>query len=214
MNNGQRMLIEAISKNDNSKVRELLDGGVTPDAVYNDDDYTPAMLFAAQVYNREGMQLLIDAGGDINITNKNGRTALMLSALSADLKNLSLLIENKADLDFVSQEGTALILAVQNNKIDSVRMLIEAGANLEVVDNESGLTALSNAFVYGDRVEIAEALVKAGANIDHKSRDGESLRDLAAQEAEMIDWLDSYLEHQALDEAIEPIRISEKSLVF
>ena len=74
-----------------------------------------------------------------------------------------------------------------NRNLEAVKILIKAGANLNVRDKEEGMTALMFALegvVYEDGVEIAKALIKAGANVNIKDNEGKTALDYANQECE------------------------------
>ena len=64
----------------------------------------------------------------------------------------------------------SLLSSAANDKIDRVKMLIDAGANIES-KSLSGLTPLLYAARYGHK-DVAEILLKAGANINAEDNDG------------------------------------------
>ena len=66
------------------------------------------------------------------------------------------------DLDFLNSIFTLLILAAYHEHEDMVRILIDAGADLNRL-NDRGQTALVCA-VFRDNEPIAQALLKAGAD--------------------------------------------------
>jgi ankyrin repeat protein len=57
---------------------------------------------------------------------------------------------------------TALMIAAAEGNLDAVRLLVEAGSDLNIVDAE-GSTALSLARSYGN-LDVAALLAQAGAN--------------------------------------------------
>jgi ankyrin repeat protein len=88
-------------------------------------------------------------------------------------------------------DGTALIAAAHLGHVDVVRMLIEAGAPLDHVNN-LGWTALIESIVLGDggknHTETLTALVRAGASLSIADRQGATPLALARQRgyAEMV----------------------------
>lgn len=65
----------------------------------------------------------------------------MIAAENKAIEVAKLLIANGADVDFRDMENdgaTALILAIQKDDKDMVKLLIEAGANLELEEPEVG----------------------------------------------------------------------------
>jgi ankyrin repeat protein len=104
-------------------------------------------------HNLPAMALIIDAGADLDGTNKNGHTALHLAAYVAIRYGLTdavkLLVEKGADLDVTDKNGnTVLHLAASNDRIDVVKLLIDKGADLDVPDKD-GDTALHVAALNG-----------------------------------------------------------------
>jgi N-acyl-D-amino-acid deacylase len=84
------------------------------------------------------VRLLLDHGADVNKTAKSGRTALMIAALSpSSAEAVRLLLAKGANVSAADQAGlTALMAAAIGNDTASVRMLIEAGADV----NHTGST--------------------------------------------------------------------------
>jgi len=68
---------------------------------------------------------------------------------------------------------TPLITASVNGYISIVEMLLKAGANIDLA-NEDGLTPLNIASQSKNNLTVVEALLKAGANMDIANKDGET----------------------------------------
>lgn len=71
--------------------------------------------------------------------------------------------------------GTALIPACHYGHVDTVRLLVKSGINLNHVNN-LGWTALLEAIILGNggpaHVEIVRLLIESGANVNLGDRDG------------------------------------------
>jgi ankyrin repeat protein len=71
--------------------------------------------------------------------------------------------------------GTALIPASERGHVETVRLLIEAGVDVDHV-NKLGWTALLEAIILGNggpqHSQIVQLLVKSGANVNLADRDG------------------------------------------
>ncbi|HLO97387.1 MAG TPA: ankyrin repeat domain-containing protein [Fimbriimonas sp.] len=84
------------------------------------------------------LELLINAGADINAQNSEGNTPLH-EAIAGDwecLTSVQVLLEHHAELELRNRKGqTPLLLAVQEECDYSVTLLRVAGANTEAVDN-------------------------------------------------------------------------------
>ncbi len=116
----------------------------------------------------ETVKQLIEAGANVNLQDKNGRTALMLASVYNRTKIVELLLRNNADPNLQDQDGwTALIFAstgdffgdmankTHSDFSDIIRMLLVAGADVNHQNNE-GWTALINAcrFNYTEHVRV------------------------------------------------------------
>jgi ankyrin repeat protein len=99
---------------------------------------------------------------DINGIDKFGQTALMRASSFNHAEIVSELIKAGATLDLQSvKEKTALFMAVYNQSMECLKLLIEAGANVNVIVKNT--TALSLAAFRGD-MEIVDLLLLAGAD--------------------------------------------------
>jgi ankyrin repeat protein len=172
------------------QMKVLITAGADPNA-RTLDGLTPLM-FAAAVRKLEMVSVLLEADADVNARSENGVTALLQvlrresvpaafhPAPSSEV--LRLLITYGADVNVSCQRQncggnlsvgeTALLLAVRSRDAESVRLLLEAGANTEVSDAR-GRTALLWAGIREDGCsreyaspEIIRLLVEAGADVN------------------------------------------------
>jgi ankyrin repeat protein len=93
---------------------------------------TSLMYAIAHTHNEKIIQMLIDAGLDVNVANENGDTALMVAALlTKNPKIIEILVKAGADINAKDFEGTtALIQAAANNPEEAVlNALIAQGAD-------------------------------------------------------------------------------------
>lgn len=88
-------------------------------------------------------------------------------------------IENRLDVNEPHVDGrTGLMLAARNCKVENVRLLIEAGANIRAIDHD-GNTALIWASVLGN-IKILQMLIDAGSDVNAKNHKGETALDIAS----------------------------------
>ncbi len=119
----------------------------------------------------EASAVLLEAGADVNVQNRDGETALMLAIENGDQEAVRKLIEAGADVNVQnSWDKTALILAAKKGDRWSLQKLIEAGADVNV-QNRDGETALMLAVKRGDQ-EAVRKLIEAGADVNVQDRSG------------------------------------------
>lgn len=115
----------------------------------------------------ESSKRLLEAGVDIDESDRDGKTALMY-AVSVSRELATFLVENGADVARQNRIGrTALFFAAESGDVETVRMLVEKGADFEKEDTYSfGL--LCWAAKYGN-VPVIEYLISLGLAIDEPS---------------------------------------------
>lgn len=98
----------------------------------------------------------------INQTNENGFSPLILACYRGNVEVVKFLIENVKDVNYKSQEGTALAgLSVKYNK-DLVMLLLKRNADPNIPD-ATGSTPLFWAVKFGNK-ELIELLLKHKAD--------------------------------------------------
>lgn len=108
----------------------------------------------------------------INEINENGFSPLILACYKGNSEIAKFLIEKKSNLDYVSDEGTALMAAVVRGKNELAKSLLENGANPNLTNLE-GTTALMYASQFKN-VELVKLLLhykadKTMVNKDQKT---------------------------------------------
>ena len=144
---------------------------------------TPLM-WAAALGSPETVQALIEAGATVNIADKNGLTPLLWAASTGDPRTVELLVQSKADL--AAQDNltgdTALMRAARNGKIESLKALLAAKAEIEA-KNRQGMTPWLIAAASG-KAEKLQALKEAGANVNATDARGWNAVDHARNRAD------------------------------
>jgi ankyrin repeat protein len=134
---------------------------------------------AAYKKNRDAITALVRAGADINALENYRYDAVTIAAVADDVGTLRMLLQLKASAEQVTSryDGTALIAAAHLGHDLVVKMLIDAGAPLDHVNN-LGWTALIESIVLGNggphHTETLRALVQAGANVNIADRNGQT----------------------------------------
>lgn len=171
----------AAEEGDLEEVERLIAEGV--DVNYqrpNNKGGNMALHRAADQGHVEVVRALIDAGADVHAEDFAGRHPLRFAAKEhADV--VAVLIEHGADVDHaVQMSGPAGALAPVRplhraagaGNVESVRLLLEAGAEVDPLKGEAG-TPLFFAASQG-RTEVVELLIEAGADVNAPKDDGQT----------------------------------------
>jgi ankyrin repeat protein len=164
-------------------IEKLLEAGADVEAV-NEDGQTVLMV-VARSSNVAAAKVLLDHGASVNGTEEwRGQTALMWAAAQSQPEMVDLLVSYGADIDarskvnrwerLVSAEPrahyrppggwTALLFAARQGCLDCARVLVEAGADLDMADPE-GATPMLFAIINW-HFDLARFLLESGANPD------------------------------------------------
>ena len=168
-------------------------------------DINSEIITAATDGQTETLKTLIAGSADVQ---SDGRSALISAAFSAlerqgngesyddQVEAVQTLVNAGVDVDEHFDNGmTALMLMAILGQTDAVRVLLDAGADVNAVASDDGSTALIFA-VYGGTTEIVSTLIEAGADVDMAdagtgSGDGRTALSYAEEKdhAEIIDVL-------------------------
>ncbi|NDJ52454.1 MAG: hypothetical protein GYB68_05125, partial [Chloroflexi bacterium] len=119
--------------------------------------------------NESEAQSYLIAHGLMPITDQYGQELFLRRAKEGDLKAVQAYIAIGMPID-VGEESTALIRAVEGRHAELLRWLIEAGANLEALDDD-GDTALQTA-VNWNHPNMLAILIAVGANVNCQATNG------------------------------------------
>jgi ankyrin repeat protein len=136
------------------------------------DSHGRTPLHVAAYYREHAMmRALVEAGADPNAFENDDYDIVTIAAVAGDPGTLKLSLKLGARAGNVTSpyQGTALIAAAHLGHAEVVKILIDAGAPLDHVNNLDW-TALIEAIVLGDggpaHIETLRALVEAGADIN------------------------------------------------
>jgi ankyrin repeat protein len=176
---GRTALSYAIFADPNNKfVQPLITKGIN---VRNNDEKT-ALSWGfdnfKNPHNRDPTSMLTNilnsADVDVNLTDNEGKTALMYaSRYVSNSKLLDLLLEKNPDLNVKDKEGkTALMYACVNGNTVLVNLLLEHSADVNVIDNQ-GKTALMYACANGNTV-LVNLLLEHSADVNVTDKKGKT----------------------------------------
>lgn len=118
--------------------------------------------WAATNGQAQSVRVLHEHGADINAKDDNGWAPIMIAALECHAETVRELIAAGADPDYLDGfkgQGTPLTIACEKpNALPTVRVLVDAGADINASKNPSGYTPLHRAAEYGDE-EVVSYLI-------------------------------------------------------
>lgn len=124
---------------------------------------------------------LLDRGLDVNTSNANGDTLLMLATLKHDHELAGMLVLRKADLGRRNRYGdSALMMASLTGDVALVKAFVEAGAAV----NQSGWSALHYA-AFGGSAQVVTYLISKGADKNAVAPNGYTPLMLAARDGKV-----------------------------
>ena len=127
-----------------------------------DADGNPALLVAALHAKPSGLRALLDAGAEVNGTNRFGASALIYGA--GDPEKVRLLLRRGGNPNHHSKYGTTPLIAAAGatSGYSSATLLLAAGADVHAT-NSTGFDALGRA-AYAGNTPLVELLLRNGAN--------------------------------------------------
>ena len=157
----------------------------------NKDGATP-LLLACSTAQADAVMLLLEERADPNIAYADGDASLH-AAIAADCSKETIqeIIDHGADVNAVNSRGrTALLLGCFYRQMDSVKVLLEAGADPSVADKE-GFSCLHAAIDGHCSKDTLQGLIDHGIHIDATRKDGTNafLRACSTGQSESVMFL-------------------------
>lgn len=143
-----------------------------------DDEGHTAVMIAAREGHVEAFRVLVFAGADVKLCNNSGETAITLSQLNKEKRDLF----EEVMLEFTLEKGAAggfcaLHCAARRGDYAAARLLTSRGYNVNLPDGD-GYTPLMMAAREGHG-PLCQLLISAGALCDVKTSRGETALSLA-----------------------------------
>lgn len=135
---------------------------------------TPLM-FAVRNMPREGVELLLEAGANVQVHDHWSHTVLIHATASKDAAIAELVVAHGADINVRSSLGlTPLMFACRHKRAATVQFLIGAGAEVDATDNRN-FSVLAHLCHRARRKEIiacVEELLRRGVAVNTRSERG------------------------------------------
>ncbi|UYV74333.1 hypothetical protein LAZ67_11003041 [Cordylochernes scorpioides] len=170
LRNQDSPLIIASILRDSSFMKTLVKKDVNIDAK---DRLGNTPFFYSLLAGFENFKVLYDAGADINIRCRRGKTVLHKACSPDFIEVVSFLIKVGVDINDKCLNGfTPLAYAASENNVELIKVLIQAGAIIESRNNfeETPLYRAS----YKLNLNTIQTLIEAGAEIIVKNKDGKT----------------------------------------
>ena len=135
------------------------------------EDGGTAVMTAVDWGRSEIMRLLLENGADINIQDNEGWSCLLVAIFQGDAGLVGELIAAGADVDanVFATGRTALLQALEGDKLDIAGMLISSGANVNL-HKDGQMTPLMVAAAKG-RSDLVLLLIEKGADVNARTDD-------------------------------------------
>lgn len=119
---------------------------------------------------KQQLDLLLHLGADVNYTDANGRTALMLACSTGRREAVDRLLDNYSNIDKIDDYGwSALMFGVYYNHHPIVEALLRFGADVNT-RSQRGLNALQIAIEHQRQLMI-DLLMDYGATIEDENKE-------------------------------------------
>ena len=140
------------------------------------------LLEAVTAGNNEAVEFLLQLETvNIDHTNEEGKTALMLACERGHEDIVHSLLSAGANVNIQDNDGwAALMIASKNNHISIIHMLLQANANPHLKSSD-GSNAVMIASYYGNYKKVVELLISKGVDYKYQQEDGGNTFMMACQ---------------------------------
>ena len=150
-----------------------LNAGADPN-IADDDGYTSVHDAVEGFCSLESLRAIIDHGADVNATNKNSVTAIMIACYKLNADTISVLLNAGADLNMTDGNSASCIHHVVGEGFTKATLetVINYSADVKLT-NKNNVTALMIACLNSNEDAI-NVLLNAGANSNIADADGDT----------------------------------------
>ncbi|KAJ3498956.1 hypothetical protein NLG97_g718 [Lecanicillium saksenae] len=158
---------------DASAAQVLLELGANTELKSN-TGFTPLM--NATLQNRPSqIKALLKYGAKVNTSDDIGRLPIMAAVTAGSEACIQLLIDHGARLDLLDKRGYSVLhYAFESGDMEIIKNLLAKAADINNPIDSQGLTLLHRAAADG-QLDFVKYLLEAGAKLDVKTKDGDSV---------------------------------------
>ena len=150
--------------------RVLIDAGA--DLHTKDEDGCLPLHSACDSGALDVVKMLVEAGAEVRAKSDDGETSFTMAAAHGHTETVCYLL-GLPDVDVNHGNFNALQCAAMNGHTEVVRVLIDAGADIDIKDNYDGCSPLHYA-CESESLESVKMLVRAGAGVRATNHRGET----------------------------------------
>ncbi len=171
MNNFDENMKNAIARNDIAFL-ETYRNQYDINYRFSDENNDTLLLYAISDKNSEAYHFFLKNGANLNLINNEGEGVIHAIIYSGVTERLLIFINNYTfNINERSIDGvTPLLLSILTEKYEMAKILIEAGADINIGDNENN-TPLHIASWFGS-FETVKLLIDNGADLRVKTQKG------------------------------------------
>jgi ankyrin repeat protein len=184
---------------------EMVSGEYVPAGVPNDKYHglQPPLVVAVYHNNRRVINTLLARGANVNVTSRLGHTPLFEACARGDIDVVRLLLSYHPDIEAASRRAgtygfTPLARAITNDHAEVARLLIDAGANTNLLLDTTtarGMSLMMLALEHNAASEVFRLLINTMPEIFitfYKNAAGETALEMARRlkNSNAVCWLD------------------------
>lgn len=184
---GEPVLTQAINQNAWEIIDRLLDAGANPDPKAKIDSVPlVAISYNSQPQAKAVLKKLLDLGAEPRNT-----LPLVCALGEGELDLVRRLVELGSPLECEYWLHDPLYQAASHGNREAIRYLLSRGAQLSEKRDEKGILCFMTLLPEGEATQTSEALIKAGADLEHVDRNGYTPLHSAAEHArpDLARWL-------------------------
>lgn len=164
----------AFQSNDVDVLREFLKRGADLNEKHASNDKNTIWTLSFEgIISFEKLKLFIENGARLNdVNNVRGDTVLMVACNNCELNSVEYLIQKGVDVKIKNNFGQTALHVAAKFSPGCIKLLVDKGCDINLIDKE-GNTPLLIA-VYANNIDSTRELIKLGANVGIKNKNGKT----------------------------------------